>query len=167
MGRQERGCECEADSCFILDPSGKDFTIGMDECDVRVDIVMGCTKRVVIIWGYVKDCRGCPVSGALVELLQYGCRPQELRCIARTFTDCNGCYRFELPGGSTGRFRVVASKPHCGREPEEKDCHNQPQTCDPCGPNWEQDWARGSTQTRMTEAGNEDGRKPKNKIYYY
>lgn len=167
MGRQERGCEYEADRCCTMELGSEDFVIGKDECEIRVDIVTERVRQVVVIWGYVKDCGGCPVSGALVKLQQHGCRPQELRGIAHTFTDCKGYYQFDLMGDCGGKFRVVASKSACGREHEGKDCHHPPQTCDPCGPVRERDWGRSGTPQRMPDVGDEDGSKPKNKIYYY
>jgi hypothetical protein len=96
---------------YDAEPQSEGIEVWVREKDssVQADITLS-PARGVTIWGRVTDCSGRPVCGAPVTLLRDagGCSGL-LQEVARSTTDGQGDYRFALPCGRMGRYRVMVS----------------------------------------------------------
>ena len=108
--KQDCDCPQGGDPCSAILPGGVDLCVDRNVCKVRADVTVD-RVRTLTIWGCVTDCDGVPAGGALVTLLKY--RDCGLCEVAGTRTDCAGRYRFELSGGSEGRYRVAVRQDGC------------------------------------------------------
>lgn len=108
---------CFTPNCYSsVIPSGTDVYINKNDCEVKADITVNRIKNIVV-WGYVRDCKGYPIEEAFVNLLKYeNSYNNELKAISHTYTDCNGFYQFDLPSTCEGRYRVNVNKCSYGNE---------------------------------------------------
>lgn len=83
--------------CECLQGKTADVEICQKDVDIRVDLVVD-KKKVLRLWGQIKDNSGYVVENALITLLkpQYVRGEIEYFPIATTLSDCMGFYQFQI-----------------------------------------------------------------------
>lgn len=112
MSDDKYSVDCKAKKCSVYEGDNAGLDIKEGECEVRRDLMIK-KAECVRIWGQIKDCRGCPVRGALVKLVKQVCKGH--KCwyigIAHTLTDCQGFYQFDICRKEEKcSYRVIAGK---------------------------------------------------------
>lgn len=110
---------CPSDvGCEFIDGNSLEIEVSNQDCEVRADIEVA-RRKMIRVWGQVKDCNGEPVPGALVKLLKpiYVCGKIRYTGVAHTVTDCLGFYQFDLcPTCKPTKFRILVGKAATGNE---------------------------------------------------
>lgn len=105
-------------SCELIIGNSLEVDVSKDDCEVRADLEVA-RKKIVRLWGQIKDCDGLPVEGASVKLLKQitTCGKPNYVGVAHAITDCLGFYQFDLcPCQTPAKYRIVVGKAAVGTE---------------------------------------------------